>query len=55
VFDSVVTSRGPKVSEAYVAIETGTFKWVTMKETGKVQPVNCGEFFEVLPTIFKVD
>jgi hypothetical protein len=45
VFESVVTNPGPKLSEAYVAIEIGMFKRVTIKEMGKVQPINCGKFF----------
>jgi hypothetical protein len=25
------------------------------KETGKEQPINCGQFLEVLPILFNVD
>jgi hypothetical protein len=29
---------GPKFSEALIAIETGKFMWVPVKETGILQP-----------------
>jgi hypothetical protein len=38
MFESVVTCTGPKFSEALIAIETGKFRWVPVKETGGLQP-----------------
>jgi hypothetical protein len=46
---------GPKLSEVYVANETGVFKRVLIKQMGKMKPINCWQFFKVLPIIFKVD
>jgi hypothetical protein len=45
VFESMDTNPGPKLSEAYAAIGTGMFTGVTIKQMGKVQPINCGQFF----------
>jgi hypothetical protein len=36
MFQSMVTSPEPKLSEAYVATKTQMFKGITMKEMGKL-------------------
>jgi len=38
MFEPVVTFPGPKFSEALIAIETGKFRWVPVKEMGRLQP-----------------
>jgi hypothetical protein len=57
MYESVITSRGPKLSEADVAIETGIFQMVSIKgmekkcATDKLRAV----FVQVLPITFTVD
>jgi hypothetical protein len=38
MFESVVTSPGPKFSEALIATKAGKFGWIPVKEIGILQP-----------------
>jgi hypothetical protein len=50
-FESMVTNPEPNFSKAYVATETG----ITITEMGKLQPINCRKFLEVLQINFEVN
>jgi hypothetical protein len=45
IFESMFTCPGPKLSEAYIAIESGKFRGIRVKQTERVQPKTGQQFF----------
>jgi hypothetical protein len=42
---STITNLYSKLPKVYAATETGMFKEISIKQTGKVKPIKRGKFF----------